>query len=352
MPQLRQDPTTREWIIIAAERAKRPHEFRIKREQPATPLPSYSPTCPFCPGNEKMTPPESFALREGDSEGAPWKIRVVPNKFAALEPLGSTEPYLEAAFFRAMDGFGYHEVIVETPHHNKTLALLSQQEILDVVLTWRRRYHDLRTKPGVESIILFQNHGATAGTSLEHPHSQIIAIPVVPNRMRMRFETAIRYYDDSHHCVYCDMLAKEMETGERVVETGSAFAVINPFASRDPFETWIMPLRYEPSFGSIKDDECGELAAVLQRILRKIYFALNNPDYNLILNTVPVADENKRYYLWHIQVIPRLTTRAGFEMGSGIYITTAFPEETAKYLRDFKEEPSSDTKALFSPRRL
>ena len=343
MPQLRQDPATREWIIIAAERAKRPHEFRKAAEQKTAAPPPFSPDCPFCPGNETKTPPEIHALRESTpGKGSAWKVRVVPNKFAALVPEGSLDRRVEAGFFRVMDGFGHHEVVIETPHHDKSLALLSQEEVLDVILTFRLRYQALRKMPGVEAIIIFENHGLSAGTSLEHPHSQIAAIPVIPNRMRTRFESALRYYDDLHHCVYCDMLAKEVQIGERIVEAGDDFVVINPYASIQPFETWIVPTRYRSSFGNISDEDCVQLAAVLRRTLRRLYFGLNNPDYNLIINNAPVADENKKYYLWHIQIIPRLTMRAGFEIGSGIYITTVFPEETAKYLRDYKDEETPE----------
>jgi len=338
MPQLRQDPATHEWTIVAAERAKRPDQFRVGREKRPAP-PSYSPTCPFCPGNEKMTPPEIYSLpADKASGGPPWKIRVIPNKFAALVPEGSLERRVEADFFRNMDGFGYHEVIVQTPHHDKPLALLSREEVTDLILTCRRRYLELRKMPGIEAIIIFENHGPSAGTSLEHPHSQIVAIPVVPNRMRDRYESAIQYYDDLHHCVYCDMLEKETQIGTRIVEWGQGFVVLNPYASTAPFETWILPTRCEPSFGNITDEECSELAAVLRKTLRKLYFGLNNPDYNLVLNTALVGEENKHYYVWHIQIIPRLTTRAGFEIGSGVYITTALPEETAKFLREFNEE--------------
>jgi UDPglucose--hexose-1-phosphate uridylyltransferase len=333
MSEIRQDPTTKEWVIIARERSKRPNDF-IHR-QPKPELPSFSPSCPFCPGNEAMTPPESFALRGKDKK---WLIRVFPNHFPALTPDGTTNRREEAGFFLAMDGKGLHEVIVETPQHNAPLALADESRILNLLLTFQKRYIALRQMPFLKLILVFQNHGASAGTSLEHPHSQLVATPVVPRHIRIRHEIAVQYYDDTGRSLYSDIVDHEMKAGERIVMATDKFAVFHPFASHSPFETWILPRTCQASFSSASTEDINGLADVLRTTLLKLYRGLNNPDYNFILDGAPIGDENKDYYPWHIRIIPRLTEIAGFEIGTGIYINTALPEETAKFMREFKAE--------------
>jgi UDPglucose--hexose-1-phosphate uridylyltransferase len=330
MPELRQNPATKEWVIIATERAKRPHDFSKLSKDTRSAEPHVA-SCPFCPGNENLTPPEDFAIR--DRPDAPWRVRVVANKFAALVPEGSLQRE-EQGFFRAMDAVGRHEVVVETPVHNRPLALMEPEEIELVIRAWRQRYFDLRQDPRLRLILIFKNHGGAAGTSLEHPHSQICATPIVPYRIRMRYREATQYWDDTGRCVYSDMCQQELKDGRRMVLEAPRFCAFHPFASRSPFETWIMPRRHSACFASITDDEIEDLALVLKNVLSKLYKVLNNPDHNMIIHTAPVTDEEEEYYLWHIQIVLRLTNPAGFEMGSGIYINTALPEETAAFMRE------------------
>jgi UDPglucose--hexose-1-phosphate uridylyltransferase len=334
MSEIRQDPTTKEWIIIASARSKRPHDFVHQKSRQE--LPAFSPSCPFCPGNEAMTPPESFALRDkGDKR---WRIRVFDNHFPALTPKGSTERREEAGFFLDMDGIGVHEVIVETPKHNASLALANDNQVVDILLTYQKRYIALTEMPFLKLIIIFKNHGPSAGTSLEHPHSQLVATPVVPRHTRIRHEIAAQYYDDTGRSLYSDMVNHELEVGKRVVMDTDKFAVFHPFASHSPFETWITPRTYQASFCNVSPEDLSSLAHVLRKTLLKLYRGLNDPDYNFIIDTAPMGDENKDYYLWHIRIIPRLTEVAGFEIGTGIYINTALPEETAQFMREFKAE--------------
>jgi UDPglucose--hexose-1-phosphate uridylyltransferase len=333
MSEIRQDPTTKEWVIIARERAKRPQDFVRQQSKPE--LPAYSPTCPFCPGNEAMTPPESFALRDKDEK---WHIRVFANRFPALEPGGSTERREEDGFFLDMDGIGIHEVIVESPKHNTSLALADDRRIEDVLLTYQKRYIALSETPFIKLIIIFRNHGPSAGTSLEHPHSQLVATPVVPRHTRIRHEIAVQYYDDTGRSLYSDIASHELEAAKRVVTDTQKFVVFHPFASHSPFETWIVPRTYQASFCNVSPEDVSSLADILRITLLKLYRGLNNPDYNFIIDTAPIGDENKDYYLWHIRIIPRLTEVAGFEIGTGIYINTALPEETAQFMREFKAE--------------
>ncbi|MDH7501048.1 MAG: galactose-1-phosphate uridylyltransferase [candidate division NC10 bacterium] len=333
MPQLRQDPTTKEWVIIAAERSRRPHDFR-KAEATASKKPSYKEDCPFCPGNEHLTPHETLAYRGGGpSDGKGWWVRVIPNKFPALSPEGSLERKEEQGFFRSMDGVGIHEVVVEDPLHNQILPLMEDRQVEEVLLAYRERYVALREDPRIKLIILFKNYGEAAGTSLEHPHSQLVGTPIVPSNVRKKLQEAARYYDDHGSCVYCDLIEEELCRGERIVEETERFVVFQPFASRSPFESWIVPKQHQASFGLISMEDSKRFARVLKGTLGKLYSRLNDPEYNYVIHTAPTKDEQEEYYHWHLQIIPRLTTPAGFELGSGIFINVAFPEETAQFLR-------------------
>jgi len=334
MSEIRQDPTTREWVIIARERSKRPHDFVHTQAKPE--LPSFSPTCPFCPGNEAMTPPESFTLL--DKQSKKWRIRVFPNHFPALTPEGSAGRREHDGFFLDMYGKGIHEVIVETPEHNAPLALADEDRLADLLLTYQKRYLALSEMPFLKLIIIFKNHGPSAGTSLEHPHSQLVGTPVVPRHIRIRHEIAVQYYDNTGRSLYSDLVNHELRVGERIVMDTDKFVVFHPFASHSPFETWIMPKSYRASFCNVSPDNIKSLAGVLHATLVKLHRGLNNPDYNFVIDTTPIGDENKDYYLWHMRIIPRLTEVAGFEIGSGIYINTALPEETAQFMREFKAQ--------------
>lgn len=330
MSELRRDPTTREWVIIATERAARPHSFRRASEPRVT----SRENCPFCPGRESETPPEVLAYPRDGS----WQVRVVPNLYAALTPEGTTERRTVDNYFMAMDGVGAHEVVIETPDHDRSIALMTDEEVLAVLRAYQERYHALRESPSVRFVVIFKNHGREAGTSLEHPHSQIVATPIAPPRVRRRFEIATDYYDARGSCLYCDVVRWEREAERRVVMENGAFVVIHPYASRSPFETWILPKTHQPCFAFTEQAELLELAKVLRSTLRKIYHALGDPDYNYIIHTAPAEDEDNPYFLWHIQIVPRLTTAAGFEMGSGIYINTALPEDTARFMREFPDD--------------
>ncbi len=334
MSELRQDTATKDWVIIAAERALHPHAFaqtELTRGARVL-LPEHLETCPFCRGNEIQTPAEVLVYRDG-IEGSEWRVRVVPNKFAALTPGGTTTRSIEGQFFRKMDGVGAHEVVIETPHHNRGMALMDDQEVELILQAYWERYNAHRADPKVRLVIIFKNYGLSAGTSLEHPHSQIVATPIAPARIRRRLEVAMTHYDDTGECVYRAMVEAESRVGDRVIAETSGFIVFHPFASRSPFETWIAPKRPCASFGNVSRDQLTELAPALRQTLLRLYRGLNDPDYNLIVHTAPIEDENKNYYMWHIQNVPRLTTVAGFEMGSGIYINTALPEQTANFMR-------------------
>jgi len=334
MSELRLNRATKEWIIVAKERAKRPHEFHTeKREKEKVPV--FDPSCPFCPGNEKKTPPEVFALRDPKTkpDESGWRIRVVTNRFPALNP-DRKMTGITGEFFRSAAGVGEHEVIIESTQHNKSLATLSLKQVEKVCEVYWKRYLALKDDVRFKLIIIFRNHGISAGTSLRHPHSQLIALPLVPASIRHLLEEAMRYYDDHGSCVFCDMIHQELVHKKRIILDSQEFVVFHPFASRAPFETWIVPKKHNACFGNIDKEEVRSMASVMKEILEKLYTKLDDPDYNLMIRTAPIKDAGEDYYHWYIQILPRLTTPAGFELGSGVFINSSLPEETAIFLRD------------------
>jgi len=331
MSELRQNLANKEWVIIATERAKRPEDF-IKPLKEEAPKPEYSPKCPFCPGNESQTPTE--ILRINDDQGN-WLVRVVPNRFAALSPDCDPTHTLNG-FQRSIQGFGYHDVVVESPLHNTTTALLPVEHIEKILEVYRERYQQLQKDPRVASVIIFKNHGEAAGTSLEHPHSQIVATPVIPLSMRNRIEESTRYYDDEGECVFCKVLREELKEGKRIVAETEHFAAFVPFAAASPFNTWIVPKTHRSHYLLMSDEEMADLAVMMKTVLGKIYFGLNDPDFNYVLRVAPWDDMDNRGMHWYLTILLRLTKTAGFELGSGIIINTSLPEENARFLREVK----------------
>lgn len=336
MPQLRQNPASKEWVIISTERSKRPEEFQAPPEKESV---EAIKACPFCAGNESLTPDELFAFRTyGTKPSSPgWWIRVIPNKFPALVPTGNVKRMQFEEFFRYMDGVGSHEVVIESPDHDKSMAQMDQKQVEEIFLAYKERYSALKKDSRYEMILIFKNHGRDAGTSIRHPHSQIVAMPVTPNHIRHYIEAAMIYFDDNGECVYCDVLKKEMSNSRIVLETDN-FIVFVPFAARTPFEMWVLPKKHYSSYERISAMDTKELGFVMRQTLGKLHKALNNPAYNFMILSAPCHEEDLEYFHWHIQIVPRVAQVAGFEMGSGIYINTVIPEEAAKFLRETKTD--------------
>lgn len=330
MPELRLNIITRDWVVIATERAKRPDQFvRAKREGP--PLPSFDASCPFCPGNEHLTLKETLRLGDPDK----WNVRVIPNKFPALSTEGARTRGGHG-IFRSMSGVGYHEVIVEHPRHDLTTALMDVPDIVEVLKAYRERYKEIRKDPRIEAIIIFKNHGETAGTSLVHPHSQLAATPVVPFQFRARLAEATRYFDEHGECIFCRLLRDELAERSRIVHQSGHFVAFIPYAALSPFHTWIFPRRHASSFDGITDDELTDFARITKSILSRLYHGLNDPDYNYSIRSVPTDFTDTDYFHWYLTIIPRVTRTAGFEYGSGMFINTSLPEESAEFLRRVK----------------
>ena len=332
MPELRKDPVTREWVIIATERGRRPCDFmhqgaaagRVRRDG-----------CPFCPGNEHMTPPEVLAFRAPDSppNGQGWWVRVVPNKYPALAVEGNLGK-TGRGMYDVMNGVGAHEVIIETPDHETSIERLPAKQVEDVLWAYRARYLDLKQDPRLKYILIFRNHGQVAGASLEHPHSQLIALPILPKRLIEELAGSKKYYAYKERCVFCDIVAQEVWTRARVVCENDACITVVPFAARFPFETWTLPKKHLPSFELMDEATRRGFAQALKETLRRMNAALDDPPYNLIVHTCPCGERDLAYYHWHVEIMPTLTKVAGFEWGSGFYINPTPPEEAARYLRE------------------
>ena len=331
MPELRKDPVIERWVIISTERGKRPTDFPSeKNEKSGNP-------CPFCPGNESSTPPEVLALRKSGSQpnSPEWNLRVIPNKFPALRIEGNLDREGEGIFDK-MNGVGAHEVVIETPDHNKDLTDLSIPEIANVIRAFKTRIIDLKKDNRFKHIMVFKNHGDAAGASLEHTHCQMIATPIVPKRIVEEINGATKYYEYKERCIFCDIVRQEIRDKIRVVSENEHFAAVTPFASRFPFEIWIMPKEHHSTFENISDNKSETFAAVLKDVLLRLSKALNNPAYNFMIHSLPSEDSSHAQYHWHLELIPKLTKVAGFEWGTGFYINPTSPEDAAQYLREIK----------------
>jgi len=327
MPELRKDPVVGRWVIISTERAHRPTDFQ--RE----PVRARGDRCVFCEGNEDKTPPEILAGR-GDSpaNGPGWTYRVVPNKFPALRIEGDLEPTGEGLFDR-MNGVGAHEVVIETPNHHGVLATMSVDEVADVLIAFRDRIIDLKKDPRFEYILVFKNHGEAAGASLEHPHSQLIATPIIPIMVIEELEGSARYWKMKERCVWCDIVRQERRERRRVILEHGGFIGVAPFAPRFPFESWILPIQHRSAFEELEIDEIRNLAALLGEFFRRLGSTLNEPPFNFMLHTAPLRETGIEYFHWHLEVIPKLANVAGFEWGSGFFINPMPPETAASALR-------------------
>ncbi|MBI5286323.1 MAG: galactose-1-phosphate uridylyltransferase [Deltaproteobacteria bacterium] len=336
MPELRKDPITREWVVMAPERAKRPSDFQHNAEGSTVSTNNY-PVCPFCLGNEGLTPSEIIAFRRKDTKSNTpgWWVRVIPNRFPALMVEGELHR-TDYTIYDRMNGVGAHEVIIETPEHGLPMSRMEKGQIKEVLWAYRNRYLDLKKDQRLKYILIFKNHGRIAGASIEHSHSQLIATPMIPQQVWMKTKGMEQYYEYRDRCVYCNIIEVELEKKERVVVKDEHFIAIEPYASRHPFETWIISKRHKATFTDMDEAEIDSLAHILKETLLRLEVCLNDPPYNFTIITAPPNSEYFGQFHWHIEIIPRLTVAAGFELGTGIYINPVLPEEAARYLRMVK----------------
>jgi UDPglucose--hexose-1-phosphate uridylyltransferase len=331
MSDLRKDPIVGRWVIIAKNRAKRPNELTDGL------LERSSGFCPFCEGHETHTPGEIVAYREaGTPRDAPgWRVRVVPNKFPALEIEGDLNKRGQG-LYDLMNGVGAHEVIIESPRHLRSTAELDDASLGDVFWIYRERLLDLKRDPRLLYGMVFKNVGAAAGASLEHTHSQLIVTPIVPISVVEEIEGSHAFYRYRGRCVFCDMIEQELAFEQRIVFDSPGFVAFCPFAARFPFETWIVPTTHASHYETLSRGGADELARVIRRVVQKIEAALDRPAYNYIIHTAPFDTQALDHYHWHIEIIPRVTKTAGFEWGTGFYINPVPPEEAATFMRDLE----------------
>jgi len=329
MSELRRDPMSGRWVIIAKERAARPSDFLTESRE------SKGGFCPFCEGNEDRTPPEIFAYREPGSKpnGPGWRIRVVPNKYPALQIGGELQEHRTGVYV-AIRGVGQHEVFIESPRHAVSPTELPHEALADAFCAYRERMIEIKKDKRLLYASVFKNVGAAAGASLQHTHSQLICTPVTPKRLHEEMSLCQEFRRTHGQCLLCRIIEQDMAAGERVVTESEHYAVLTPFASRFPFEMWIMPTEHASHYEDTPPELLRELAAVMHDALRRLDVALQNPPYNYIIHTSTFDTGELEHYHWHIEVIPRVTRIAGFEWGTGFYINPMLPERAAHYLRE------------------
>lgn len=314
---------------MATERSRRPSDFVKAREE------RKGGPCVFCPGMENLTPPEVLSYREsGTSINQPgWRVRAVPNKFPALRIEGNADRRGEG-LYDLMNGIGAHEVMIDSPDHNRAMADLDSGQIEEVLWAYRDRVFDLQRDERFRYVLIFKNHGAEAGASLEHPHSQLIALPIVPLLVQQELRGASDYYRLKERCIFCDIVSQESGDRRRVVFENAGFIVACPFAARFPFELWVIPKTHASHFEHAAGPEYRDLAGAMKAGLGALKKTLDDPPFNYIIHSAPMGEPRSRHYHWHMEITPALTKVAGFEVGTGFYINPLPPEAAALHLRE------------------
>ncbi len=330
MPELRKDPILSRWIIIARERSKRPSDFLIEE---------YKTTggfCPLCPGNEKTTPDEVLVYGREPGMGfnsSSWKLRVVPNKYPALVIEGDLDKQGEGLYDR-MNGIGAHEVIIETPNHDDRFTYLDHDQMILTFRAYRDRLQDLSRDRRFRYVMVFKNYGRAAGASLEHSHSQLVALPILPRMVISELDGSLSYFKYKDRCIFCDIIRQERQQNVRLVCENDHFVTLTPFAPRTPFEMWILPRRHDSSYTGQDDASLAALTEIFSETLRRLDSCIPGVPYNFVLHTQPLRSEPLEHYHWHFEIVPKLTSIAGFEWGSGFYINPMPPEDACRYLRE------------------
>ena len=328
MSEFRKDPLSDHWVIIAPNRAERPEQFDGGASGR---LPG---RCPFCRGHEDDTPEQSAAYSASGKliDQGPWQLRVIPNKYPAVENMGEARPDVRD-FYETRHGVGVHEVIIECPDHVTAFSELSDQQVALVFRAYRDRIAHWRAAPRLAYAQIFKNSGSAAGASLEHAHSQLVATPVVPTQLQTELLRSAEYFREHGTCVFCDMLQRELDGGTRVVAESEDFVAFCPFASQFPYETWILPRHHSSHFEFTEDGQLEALALLVKELVRRVEHLLNDPGFNYLIHTAPFDSTHLRHYHWHLEIFPRVSKTAGFEWGAGDYINIVAPEQAAAVLR-------------------
>ncbi len=330
MTEFRRDPIVGQWTLVHTSNPLGPKDFQKEERFVRAP-----DLCQFCPGKERMTPSEVDSVRLNGSlpNAFGWQVRVVPNKFPALKIEGNLDAR-HSGLLELSNGIGAHEVLIETPDHHKHLADLSVEEVGHVIKKYHSRLVDLAGDKRFKYIIIFKNFGESAGATVEHAHSQIIALPMVPKYVLEELEGAQQYFNECKCCVFCDMIEQEYKDKERIVTENEDFLVFTPFVPRYPFECWIIPKKHTSEFATISESSQHHLAAILKETLLRLKICLSNPSYNYYLHIAPVNYEKQESFHWHIEIVPKLTNVTGFEWGTGFFVVKTPPHVAAKHLRE------------------
>ncbi len=332
MPEYRHNLISDRWVIIASERTRRPQDFtHTSTSEPV----DFIPDCPFCPGNEKLTPPETYALRPDNSapDTPGWAVRVIPNKYPFLD-FNQNESDLDSHIL-CQPAAGQHEVLIDSPHHSRHFAHHDFEHICNVILSLRHRYRTFCGHEEIKHICIFKNHGPSSGASLFHPHFQIAAAVKEPPRLNEQIKYCQNYYQTHHKSVFDFTIEKELEADRRVIAYNDNFVALCPSAPMCPFEAYILPRIPQPHFGSIGEEMIPGLAEMFQILLTRLDTGLNRPDFNIAFHTPPVSyPDDQKAFRWYIQLYPRLVTHGGFELVTDTYVNTVTPESAAQFYRN------------------
>jgi UDPglucose--hexose-1-phosphate uridylyltransferase len=329
MAELRRDSITGRWVILAPDRTRRSRDFMPPKDG----APDMG-TCPFCEGKEALAGWEVLASRRnGSVANAPgWDVRVVPNREPVLRVESALGESIDGMFQR-FGNLGAHEVIIESPRHEATWPTLTADEIARVLWAWRERIRDLKRDTRLRSFVVVKNHGAAAGAKLAHPHSQLFAYPFAPPGVEIELAAARRHYDNVEHCVFCDLIEREVALNQRVIGSDGQTITLAPFAPRLPFETWVLPRAHAAQFEESSEALMLAMAARAQDLVRRFDVTLQKPPFNLVLHTAPDGAREQASFHWHLEIVPRLGPASGVEWGSGVYVNPVPPEEAADVLR-------------------
>ncbi len=331
MAEFRKDVITGEWTIIAEERAKRIGSFLSGNND------QYEGECPFCIGKEALTPKEIIHFDHdgniSEKNSDDWLVRIIPNKFPALNK-NEESKIINQGIFETMGGFGLHEIVVNNPNHLSRFSSLSKENIKVIVKAYMKRVNDLKKNEKIKSIILVLNQGKTAGASIEHTHSQILALPLIPPFLKKELTGMINFFSNHRMCAMCAVIEQEKNFKERIIFEDDHFIAFTPFASKNPYEIWVTSKRHMSDFEMLDDKEIDSFSKCLRLITNCFYHNMGDPPFNYYIHTSPSLINTSNYYHWHFEFLPRLTVSAGFEMATGQYICIVSPEKAAKEIRD------------------
>lgn len=337
MSEVRQNLATREWVVISSTRSQKPKSIHAHIDKIRASDKSYDGSCPFCPGNEKELPvEEKFRI---DGAQGDWKLRVIDNKYKIFDSnlcAITPEPFLNEGIYKKLKACGEHELIIETPQHNKIIADMSEAEVKNIIVAFMQRYRMFAANPGNLITLIFKNYGAMAGQTQIHSHTQIVNSRIVPSYIRLLLNQAQEYFDDNGTCVFCDMISYELKDGKRLICENEDYVAFVPYAAGTEHETWIMPKYHGAGLDSLKEEKVDRLANILRTVFGRFYAAIQDPDFNFVIRNAPYPLEGVPFYHWHIQLLPRTKIVGGFEWGTRIPVNTIHPEESAKLLREYK----------------